>query len=276
MSATDTVLAAASHAPSSGIKALARLGFAAIGVVYLLMGVLALLAAAGQRQGAQADQKEAVQHLHDLPGGSVLLGLVAIGLLGYIIWRFTQAIRDTEDKGSDLKGLSIRVWYILSGLFYSGLALYAGRQALHGRADKGSDTPQTLTAKVLAWPGGDWLIILAGVVVIGIGIFLGYRAFAGKLKSDVDANRLSGSQQRLVYRAAQVGVTARGVVVAIIGYFLVRAGQQSRAAAVGSTDEAFDLLAAMGPVVLGTVAAGLMAYGIYSLVQARYPILRGI
>jgi hypothetical protein len=274
MSATDTLLAAVPHSPSSGIKALARLGFAAIGVVYLLMGVLALLAASGQRHGVKADKEEAVQRLQDLPGGSLLLGLIALGLLGYIVWRFTQAIRDTERQGSGAKGLSMRLWYICSGLFYSGLALYTGRLALQGHADPGGDAPQTLTAKVLSWPGGDWLIILVGLVTAGIGIFQVYRAFSGRFRSEVDGSSLSATEQRLVYRAGQVGLSARAAVISIIGYFLVQAGRQSRAGAVGSTDEAFSVLANMGPAVLGAVAAGLVAYGLYMLVQAKHPILR--
>ncbi len=276
MSATDSLLAAVPRSPSSGIKALARLGFAAIGTVYLLMGVLTLLAALGQRQGARTDKEEAMQRLQEVPGGSVLLGLIAVGLLGYIVWRFAQAIRDTEDKGTGAKGLGMRLWFVASGLFYSGLALYAGRLALQGHAARGGNAPQTLTARVLGWPGGDWLILLAGGVVIGIALFQVYRAFSGRFQTDVNASSLSDTQQRLVYRAAQVGITARGVVVALIGYFLLQAGRQSRAGAVGSTDEAFDLLAAMGPVALGAVAAGLAAYGLYMLVQARYPVLRGL
>ncbi|UOQ98483.1 DUF1206 domain-containing protein [Hymenobacter sp. 5317J-9] len=276
MSTTDSLLAAVPRTPTSGIRALARLGFAAIGVVYVLMGVLALLAAFGQRAGAHADKEEAVHHLQDLPAGSVLLGLIAVGLLGYIVWRFTQAIRDTEGKGNGAKGWVFRFWYICSGLFYSGLAIYAGKLALHGRAEKGTDSSQSLATHVLAWPAGDWLLLIAGLVVIGIGLFQGYRAFSGRLKNDVDSQHLSAEQARLVFRAGQVGVTARGVVVAIIGYFFVQAGRQSRAGAVGSTDEAFDFLATMGPLALGVVAAGLLAYGLYSLVQAKYPLLRGL
>ena len=276
MSAADALLAAVRRSPSAGIKALARLGFAAVGVVYVLMGVLALLAALGRQHGVRADKEEAVKRLQDLPAGNLLLGLIAVGLLGYIVWRFTQAIRDTEGKGSGAKGWSFRLWYICSGLFYSGLALYAGRLALDGHAEKGSNASESLAARVLAWPAGDWLVSLVGVVTIGIGIFQGYRAYTHKLQSDVDAQDLTGAQQRLVYRAAQVGVTARGVVVSIIGYFFVQAGWQSRAAAAGSTDEAFGLLAGMGPVALGVVAAGLVVYGLYSLVQARYPLLRGL
>jgi hypothetical protein len=276
MSTTDTILAAVSRSPSAGIRGLARLGFAAIGVVYVLMGLLALLAAASRPQGAQADKEEAVHRLQELPGGRLLLGLIAVGLLGYIIWRFTQAIRDTESKGNGAQGLGMRLWYVCSGLFYSGLALYAGRLALHGHADKGGDAPQSLTAKVLSWPAGDWLIMLAGVVTIVVGLVQVYRAFSGRFRSEVNERRLSATQERLVYQAGQVGLVARAVVIAIIGYFLLQAGRQSRAAAVGSTDEAFDLLAAMGPGVLAAVAAGLVAYGLQMLVQARYPVLRGV
>ena len=255
---------------------MARLGFAAIGVVYLLMGVLALLAAAGQRQGARADKEEAVQRLQDVPGGSLLLGLIAFGLLGYIVWRFTQAIRDTESKGSGAKGVGTRLFYIASGLFYSGLALYAGRLALNGSAEKGADASQSLTAKVLGWPGGDWLIILVGLVIIGIGVAQVYRAYSGQFQNDVNASSLPAGPLRVVYRTGQAGFTARAVVLGIIGYFFVQAGRQSRAGAVGSTDEAFDFLAATGPIALGVVAAGLVAYGLYMLVQAKYPVLRGV
>ena len=276
MTATDTLLSAVPRSPSAGIKALARLGFATIGVVYLLMGVLALLAAAGQRRGALANKEEAVKRLQDLPGGRLLLGLIAVGLLGYILWRFTQAIRDTERKGSGLTGLSVRFWYVASGLFYSGLALYAGRLALHGRADPSGNASQSLAAWVLAWPAGDWLIIFGGLFTIGIGAFQVYRACSRKLQSEVNGQQLSPAQERLVYRVAQVGVAARGVVVGLLGYCLLRAGQLARAEAVGGTDDAFNLLATMSPIALGTVAAGFMAYGVYSLVQARYPVLHGL
>ncbi|WP_394369612.1 DUF1206 domain-containing protein [Hymenobacter siberiensis] len=203
----------------------------------------------GMRRGARADKQEAMQHLQHLqhlqqvPGGSVLLGLIALGLLGYILWRFAQALLDTEGKGTSLKGLSFRFWYVCSGLFYSGLAIYAARLALQGHADAGTDATKTLATEVLSWPGGDWLLIVGGVVTIFIGLYQGYRAFSGQLQSDVSARQLSAAEHRLVFRAAQVGVTARGIVVGIIGYFFVQAGQQSRAGAVGSTDEAFDFLA---------------------------------
>ena len=133
---------------------------------------------------------------------------------------------------------------------------------------------RTLITAVLEWPGGEWLVLLAGLVIVGVGLYQIYRAFSGQFYERVSCSHLPKSQQHVVYRAGQVGFTARGIVLAIIGYFLMQAGWQSRAGAMGNTDEAFDLLATMGPVVLGTVAAGLMAYGLFMLVQARYPVLR--
>lgn len=274
MSVSDSIAAAVPHSASSGIRALARFGFAAKGTVYFLMGILALLAATGQQGGQTTDKKQAVKTLQDVPGGSVLLGLIAVGLLGYIIWRFTQALRDTENKGSDAKGLGRRLGYAGSGLLYASLAWYAGKLAVQGSADAGGNTQQTLVAKVLGWPGGEWLIMLVGLITIGAGIFQIYKAYSGSFHKHVDSADIPAGQRNTVYRIGQLGYTARGIVMTIIGYFFVQAGRQSRASAIGSTDEAFDLLAAMGPVVLGIVALGLMAYGLYMLVQAKYPVLK--
>ncbi|OWP64330.1 hypothetical protein CDA63_04660 [Hymenobacter amundsenii] len=273
MSVSDTLQGAMPTSPSAGIRALARFGFAAKGTVYALMGALALLAATGQQEGQTADKKQAVQSLQSLPGGSILLGLIAFGLLGYIAWRLVQAFSDTENKGSDAKGLARRVGYAASGLVYASLAWYAGQLAFSGSADSGNGK-ETLTAKVLGWPGGEWLVMLAGIATIGVGLYQLYQAYSGKFHKNVQGSDIPAGQQNTVYRLGQVGYTARGVVLGIVGYFFVQAGLQSRAEATGSTDQAFDLLASMGPVVLGVVALGLLAYGIYMLVQAKYPVLK--
>ncbi|MBO0358385.1 DUF1206 domain-containing protein [Hymenobacter sp. BT186] len=276
MTVTTSLSSAIPNSPSAGIRALARFGFAAKGLVYLLMGLLALLAATGQRGGQTADKKQAVQTLQELPGGPFLLGFIAFGLLGYIVWRFVQAVRDTEGKGSGAKGIGRRLGYAGSGLLYASLAWFAAQLAWSGSANAGSNSQQTLTATVLGWPGGDWIIIAVGLAIIGGGIYQVIKAYSGSFHKHVNASDLPANQQNVVYRTGQVGYTARGIVMAIIGYFFVQAGRQSRASATGSTDEAFDLLATMGPAVLGIVALGLMAYGLYMLVQARYPVLRGV
>ncbi|SEU02581.1 DUF1206 domain-containing protein [Hymenobacter actinosclerus] len=274
MALSDTLSNPLPTTPNAGIRTLARVGFAAKGLVYGLMGTLALLAATGQQQGQTADKKQAVQTLQGLPGGPVLLGLIALGLLAYIVWRVVQAVRDTEDKGNDMAGIARRVGYAASGLVYASLAWYAAQLALSGSADSGSDARQTLTARVLAWPAGDWIIMLAGAATVGVGLYQLYQAYSGRFHKHVQGSDIPAGQQNTVYRLGQLGYTARGIVLGIIGYFFIQAGRQSRASAVGSTDEAFDLLASMGPLVLGIVALGLMAYGLYMLVQAKYPVLK--
>lgn len=262
---------------SSGIRALARFGFAAKGIVYGLMGLLALLAATGQQGGKTTDKQQAVQTLQGLPGGPVLLGLIALGLLGYIVWRIVQAVRDTEDKGSGAKGIARRVGYAASGLVYAGLAWYAANLAMSSATGNGSgNTRQTLTGKVLNWPGGEWIIILVGFITVGVGLYQMYRAYSGSFHKYVKSSDIPAGQQNKVYRLGQLGYTARGIVLGITGYFFVQAGMQSRAAATGDTEQAFDLLASMGPGVLGIVAIGLMAYGLYMLVQAKYPVLKKV
>ena len=253
---------------------MARIGFAAKGIVYGLMGLLALLAATGQQEGQTADKKQAVQTLQGLPGGRVLLGLIALGLLAYIVWRVVQAVRDTENKGTDTSGVARRVGYAASGLVYASLAWYAAQLALSGSADSSGNAKETLTARVLGWPGGEWIIILVGVATIGVGLYQFYQAYSGKFHKHVQSSDIPAGQQNTVYRLGQVGYTARGIVLGIIGYFFIQAGRQSRASAIGSTDEAFDFLATMGPAVLAVVALGLMAYGLYMLVQAKYPVLK--
>jgi hypothetical protein len=261
---------------SDGIRTLARFGFAAKGFVYFLLGGLALLAATNMRGGQTADKEQAVLVIQELPLGRWLLGLVALGLFGYVIWRFVQAVRDTEHKGTKPTGLAKRLGYAGSGLIYGALAVYAGRTAWQGAppSSSGGTNRQTMVAKILEWPLGEWLIGAAALITIGVGLYQIYRAYAGKFKKDVDSSQLSSDEKQVVERTGQVGYTARGIVLGLIGYFLLQAALQSDSQQVQGTEGAFDLLRSMGPMVLGVVALGLMAYGVYQIVRARYPVLQ--
>ncbi|PJJ59797.1 DUF1206 domain-containing protein [Hymenobacter chitinivorans] len=276
MSSAASVLPELLPAPSTGIRALARLGFLSIGFVYLVLGALTTMAAIGVRGADTADQQQVFQTIQHLPLGQVLLWLVAVGLVGYVVWRFTQALLDTEGKGHGTAGLAVRGFYIFSGLLYSLLAYYAGKMAWYGHRVAETGTTKSVLREALRHNYGQWLLGLAGLTVLVAGVVQIYRALSGKFDTDVNGRELTDAQCRLVYRTGQVGYSARGVVLVIMGYFGVKAALHANANEIRDTAGTFDALQAMGPAVLGVVALGLVAFGAYMLVQARFPILRGL
>ena len=253
---------------------LARVGLAARGIVYLLMGILALLVALGQRRGGLGDQRHAVQTLRTVPGGRVLLGLVAIGLAGYSLLRIAQGVFDTEHKGTDAKGVLRRIAYFVDGLFYTGIVAFAGHAAWSGHdgptAQASRASQRGFAGRVLHWPGGAYLLDLAGLIVLGAGVFTLYKAASSRFMKDIDLSAVSDARRGAIRRAGQLGYAARGIVMGIVGSFFLHAGHTARSSDMGSTKEALDVLAKMGPVVLGAVASGLVAYGLYSFVEALY------
>jgi hypothetical protein len=191
------------------IEGLGRFGYAAKGVVYLLIGVLAVQAALGTG-GGTADQQGALAQIATAPFGQVLLALLTIGLLGYAVWRFVQAARDTEGVGSEPKGIFARALYAGVGVIYLGLA-FAALRLLQGSGggDGGNQQTQDWTARLLEQPMGPWLVGLVGAVVIGNGIYQLYRAYSAKFReklrtAEMDANRID-----LVTKVGRAGYAAR-------------------------------------------------------------------
>jgi hypothetical protein len=162
--AAQAVAWRATEAPDHWVATLARLGYATIGVVYLMIGTLATQAALGTG-GAIADTHDVLVTIARQPFGRVLLGLTALGLSGYVLWRLVQAGMDPERKGTDARGLLTRLEFAVSGLAYAALAVLAARIALGvGRAD-GPAAEQTWTARLLAQPFGPWLIGSLGALL---------------------------------------------------------------------------------------------------------------
>jgi hypothetical protein len=282
MSEADVSLGAAAEkakqvtrAARPWIERLARFGYAAKGVVYVLIGALAALGA--YKGGEPTDSRGALTHIVRQPYGRVMLGVIAAGLAAYALWRLVQALRDTEDKGSDLKGLSIRFGYACIGVVYAGLSYSAVRLILGHDAGKGSDqTSKEWTATFFALPLGRWLVGLAGLGVIGFGLYQCYKAFTAKFCEKWKRHEMSERARSLAMRAGQVGLTARGVVFAIIGIFLIQAALRARAEEARGLSGALYALEQQpyGPYVLGAVALGLVAYGLYMFVEARYRRMR--
>lgn len=252
------------------IERLARFGLAAKGVVYGIVGLLAAQAAFGSG-GKTTDTEGALQTIINQPFGQFLLAVVAIGLMGYVLWRFVEAIKDPENKGSDAKGILQRLGYATTGVIYAGLALSAVKLIL-GSGGSSGDSTQDWTARVLAQPFGQWLVGTGGAFVIGMGFYQFYRAFTAKFRQKLDLHELSATEQAWIVAISRFGLLARGVVFCIIGFFLIQAARQSDASEVRGLGEALQVLAQQpyGSLLLGIVALGLVAYGINMIVQARY------
>ncbi|MBD2184157.1 DUF1206 domain-containing protein [Planktothrix sp. FACHB-1355] len=253
------------------VERLARFGIAAKGVVYAIVGVLAAQAAFGAG-GRTTDSKGALQTIVTQPFGKFLLGLVAIGLVGYVVWRFVQAFLDPERKGSDAKGIAQRIGYFISGLIYAGLALTATKIILGSASGGGSNSTQHWTARLLAQPFGQWLVATVGVIIIGIACYQIYKAFTGKFRQELKWQEMRNVERTWAMRLGRFGLTAQAIVFSIIGFFLIQAARQSDPNQARSLGGALAALAEQpyGPWVLGVVAIGLVAYGIYMMVQARY------
>lgn len=255
---------------------LARVGLVAKGISYGLVGVLALAVALGQ--GGQATSRNgALATIADEPWGKLVLVLLGLGFAAYAVWRFVQAFAEREDGDDDAAKGEAKKWgkragYVGRGLIYAGLTyttlrLLAGS---NGGQSQNQEARQT-TATVFDWPAGRWLVGLGGLAVLGAGLWNLYRGLSTKFE-DKWRGGMSPAERRWGSRAGVIGHVARGIVFGLIGVFLTKAAVEYDAQDAIGFDGALQKLAnaAYGPWLLGITAAGLVAYGIYCLVDARY------
>ena len=250
----------------------ARAGLVAKGISYGIVGVLAIKLALGD--GGKATSRPGALHaLASQPFGKVLLTLLAIGLACYALWRFLQAFAAQDNGESMIKEVARRLGYFGRGLVYAALTVSAvkillgdgGGQSQNGKAHK-------TTAVVLSWPGGTWIVGIAGAILVGIGLWNGYRGLTRKFEDRWRAGGMGETARTWGARVGVAGHLARAVVFSLIGIFLVKAaGEYSPKDAIG-LDGALQKLARAnyGPYLLGLTAAGLVCYGLYCLVDARY------
>ncbi|MEB3278947.1 MAG: DUF1206 domain-containing protein [Lyngbya sp.] len=257
------------------IERLARFGYATKGAVYGLIGLLALMAAFSSG-GKTTGTRGALRTIAAQPFGQILLILIAVGLVGYAIWRFVEAIQDPDRKGSDLKGIATRIGYGISGLIYTGLAFNAALLAIGAAGGGGGDSKQTWTARLLSQPFGQWLVGTIGAILIGIGLYRIYKAYRIKFRKKLNLAELDYKQEKLIVNVCRFGITARGVIFMMLGFFLIQAARQFDASEVQGLDGALQTLARQpyGKFLLAIAAFGLVAYAVYMFVQARYRLIK--
>ena len=255
------------------VARMARVGYAAKALLYITIGILAAQAAFGPG-GGTTDTHGALRVVHDMTLGRVMLLVIAGGLLGYAVWRIVEAVADPDCRGSGAKGLAVRASFVLRGLFHGAIGVAALRVARGDRSDGTSQGARDLTAYAFGMPAGELLVWLAAGAVIAYGVYQLYRAYATKLSKQLDLTSLSEAAHAWVVGVSRFGIAARGIIFCIIGFLLTRAAQHHNAAEVGGVRESLRMLANIGRWPFALVALGLIAYGIYELVNARYRRIR--
>jgi len=241
------------------------------GLIYGIIGILAIKLAIGVG-GKTTNQQGALRTIAHQPFGKILMILVAIGLGGYALWRLIHAAIGHGPESSD--STFERIAALGSGVVYAGMCVLAVEFLRGGSAaaTSGSSTPPKAAAGVLGWPAGVWLVGGAGVVMAGIALYQGYRGLSKDFLDDSKTEQMTPGVRRLIERLGVVGHLARMVVFGLIGIFLVKAAVDYNPNDAVGVDGALAKLIhhSYGHLLLGIVAAGLIAFALYSLSDARY------
>lgn len=243
------------------LTTLTRVGFAARGLLYIVIAMLVI------RAGRAESPSGALQYLGE-GGGRVLLVVMAAGLFAYSLWRLADAAFDIERHGSRKKGLMERLGAAASGIVHLFLSWQAVR-LIQGTASA-SDGTQEGARTALQLPGGGTLVIVASVVLLGVGVFQIVKAVKGTFLRHLEPQI---ARQPWAQWSGRAGYAARGLVFLISGFFLLKAGFQERASEAGGTAEALSWLSSPLDVL---VALGLLAFGLFSLIEARFRVLHDV
>jgi len=251
-----------------------RAGLSARGVVYCVAAVLAVQIAVGK--GGRADRQGALKSVGDEPLGHALLVVLAVGFAAYALWRFAKAASSAgEGSGRETGAASVmkRLADVGRGLIYVGLLYTAIRLLATGQAGGGSDAEaKTWSARLMSHEAGRWLVLLAGAVLVVVGVVLLVRSFAQKFDKHLEMKKMPAWQRTWLPRLGVLGYAARGVVAALIGGFVIQAAVTFDPQKAVGVDGALKRLAGepYGPLLLAIVALGLLAFGLFSFVEARF------
>lgn len=250
------------------LEVLARTGLIAYGLVYLLIGWLALRLAWGDDHRERADPGGAFEALGEQPLGSALLWLIAAGLMALGLWRASESIwghRDLDDKlRRRLRGAG---W----ALIYVGLSIRSGLVAA-GAGGSSSGVEHGAAVGVLSWPGGRTIVASAGLVVVGIGLVELVRGFRKSFREEIDTSSLSSGAKTGVLRLGQVGYVAKGIALGMVGGLLVYAAWTFEVQKASGLDGALKTFLGQpfGRWMLSAMACGFLAFGLFAMLQFRY------
>ena len=254
-------------ADSTAAHALARAGLTARGVIYVLIGWVAILVAVG-RSSREADQLGALQLLVGKPYGAVSLWLLGIGFTAYALWRLSEAAFGVTGEGN---GAGPRLKSLGRALVYASFALLTF-QVITGAHSSQAGRQEDVTAKVMHHSGGRWLVGIVGLIVVIAGLMLVVQGLRRKFMKLMDTSRMSRRTHRVVEWLGVIGTAARGLVFALAGVLVIDAAVTYSPSKAGGIDKALLSLRnqPFGDFLLGLAAAGLIIFGIYGLCEARW------
>ena len=252
-------------------RGLARWGLVSRGALYVLVGVIAMDVSVGGGERVR-DRGGALATLTDTWHGKALVVALAVGLLGYAGWRFFEAIVGRTLESGERQSWWKRVGYAARGFWYLGLFAVAASALAGADESSGSRKEDRYTERVLDVPLGRWLVAAIGLAILGAGVFNLWRGLGARFRKNLKLRKLSELEDRAFTAIGVGGHLARGLVFGLMGFFLVRAAYQHDPEEAIGLDGALAkvLTADYGDTLLGFVAAGLLAYGLYSFVEARY------
>jgi hypothetical protein len=249
------------------IERFARVGYVAKAILYATVGILAAGAALGN--GQTTDTRGAMMKLVDAPFGRTLMIVTALGLFGYAAWRCISAVVDAERRGNDAKGVALRVSFFLRGIAHAVLGYSALRIALGSRSEGGDRGEQAATT-AMTLPGGVMLLWAVAIGIGGFGLWQLYRAAKAKLSKQVKQGEARAEVGGWVIAVSRFGIAARGLVFLAIAWLLSRAAAEHDPSKAGGIDDALNSLSGLGWLPFAAISIGLIAYGVYELLNARY------
>jgi hypothetical protein len=269
-------------ATAGWVENVERLGYVARGLLYIIMGGLALQLVTGSG-GKTSDPVGALKFIAGQPYGKTLLVVMIIGLAGYSFWGFMRGLFDALGKGSDAKGLIQRVGYLISAISY-GVLILPAYQLLSGTGSASGQqagNPQGITAQLMSKPYGLFLVYLFGAFWVVAGLGQLYTAISASFMHDLSARRMTADERRWAEITGRIGYAARAVVYGTLGYFVFQAATTANPKQAQGIDGVMVKLLSQpnGHLLLGLVAAGLVVFGFYSVLSARWyrlqPVERG-
>ncbi|HZK73095.1 MAG TPA: DUF1206 domain-containing protein [Clostridia bacterium] len=258
------------------LELLERLGYVVRGVLYAVMGFLALRIALAQPGGKATDLSGSLVWLIGNPLGKLVLVVTIIGLVAYSIWGFVRAIYDPLHRGRDAKGIMARFGFVTSAVSYLAVALFA-LQILAGQGSASHDTTQKMVSTLLTNPLGGVLTIVIGIFALGIAIGQFVEAYQANFAKDLKAPEMTKSERDIAIGLGRFGMAARGVTFLVIGWFLIQAGIHHDPGKATGFGGAFLFLLAQpyGHLLVGIIALGFVALGLHSFACARWVRLLG-